>query len=47
MTRDLVRPITWAPTEEGRRTLTEKEWLVTNALGGYASGTVSGALTRR
>ena len=27
--------------------LAEKEWLVTNGLGGYASGTLSGALTRR
>ncbi len=26
---------------------TEREWLVTNGIGGYASGTVSGALTRR
>jgi len=26
---------------------TEREWLVTNGLGGYASGTVSGVLTRR
>jgi predicted glycogen debranching enzyme len=26
---------------------TQKEWLVTNGLGGYASGTVSGANTRR
>src|SRR5438552_2745218 len=25
----------------------EREWLVTNGLGGYASGTVGGALTRR
>jgi glycogen debranching enzyme len=25
----------------------QKEWLVTNGLGGYASGTVSGANTRR
>ena len=24
-----------------------KEWLVTNGLGGYASGTLSGAITRR
>src|SRR5260221_12410037 len=24
-----------------------QEWLVTNGLGGYASGTVSGAITRR
>jgi predicted glycogen debranching enzyme len=26
---------------------TQQEWLVTNGLGGYASGTVSGAITRR
>ncbi len=46
--RDLVRVL------PGRR-LTEpetdphlqQEWLVTNGLGGYASGTVSGAITRR
>src|SRR6202011_3923736 len=25
----------------------KEEWLVTNGLGGYASGTVSGAITRR
>jgi hypothetical protein len=24
-----------------------EEWLVTNGLGGYASGTVTGAITRR
>ena len=44
---DLVRSIRWDPTEDGRRQLAEKEWLVTNGLGGYASGTLSGALTRR
>src|SRR3954465_13641450 len=27
--------------------LLSREWLVTNALGGYASGTVAGAPTRR
>ena len=27
--------------------LLEREWLVTNGLGGYASGTVAGAATRR
>src|SRR3954464_10958775 len=27
--------------------LLEHEWLVTNGLGGYASGTISGATTRR
>src|SRR5436189_465925 len=30
-----------------RETLLTREWLVTNALGGYASGTVGGACTRR
>jgi predicted glycogen debranching enzyme len=44
---ELVRRVTWQPTEEGRRALTSREWLVTNGLGGYASGTLSGALTRR
>src|SRR5206468_3916365 len=43
----LVRIIRWDPTDDGRRVLAEKEWLVTNGLGGYASGTLSGALTRR
>ncbi len=43
----LARRIRWDPTEDGRRGLSWKEWLVTNGLGGYASGTVSGALTRR
>ncbi|MCU1294329.1 MAG: putative glycogen debranching enzyme [Bryobacterales bacterium] len=33
-------------TGEVQRQLKETEWLVTNGLGGYASGTVSGALTR-
>jgi len=29
------------------KTMSEKEWLVTNGLGGYACGTISGANTRR
>jgi predicted glycogen debranching enzyme len=33
-------------TDEERRQLLETEWLVTNGLGGYASGTISGTLTR-
>ena len=33
-------------TDEDFKTLTETEWLVTNGLGGYASGTVGGTLTR-
>lgn len=30
-----------------REALIDREWLVTNALGGYASGTIAGAVTRR
>ena len=44
---ELVRRVTWQATEDGRHTLASREWLVTNGLGGYASGTVAGALTRR
>ena len=44
---EVVRKLRWEPTEDGRRSLVWKEWLVTNGLGGYASGTVAGALTRR
>jgi predicted glycogen debranching enzyme len=44
---DLVRELQWEPTDEGRQSLVWKEWLVTNGLGGYASGTVAGGLTRR
>ena len=33
-------------TREAER-LVEREWLVTNGLGGYSSGTVSGVITRR
>ncbi len=35
-----------ALTKEELQRLTETEWLVTNGLGGYASGTAGGALTR-
>jgi predicted glycogen debranching enzyme len=45
--KKLEREIRWDATDEGRRSLADKEWLVTNGLGGYASGTLSGALTRR
>ncbi|MBN9118501.1 MAG: glycogen debranching enzyme family protein [Planctomycetes bacterium] len=42
----LTRP--WHPGErQPLDALLEREWLVTNGLGGYASGTVSGAATRR
>src|ERR1700682_3068196 len=41
------RTIKWDGAKMRRETLLESEWLVTNVLGGYASGTVSGAVTRR
>jgi predicted glycogen debranching enzyme len=44
---ELVRTIDWQRDEAGRQPLMWREWLVTNGLGGYATGTVSGALTRR
>jgi predicted glycogen debranching enzyme len=44
---ELVRRLAWQPTDEARQSLAWKEWVVTNGLGGYATGTVSGALTRR
>lgn len=37
----------WDKANQSREVLLSREWLVTNALGGYASGTVSGAITRR
>lgn len=43
----VVRSLKWAGEQSSRETLLELEWLVTNGLGGYASGTVSGAITRR
>ena len=46
--RDEVLTRVWKPGERPRlNDLLEREWLVTNGLGGYASGTISGAATRR
>jgi predicted glycogen debranching enzyme len=52
MTRRLldsvVRPLILPDDPAGRSaTLVETEWLVTNGLGGYSSGTVAGSNTRR
>jgi predicted glycogen debranching enzyme len=41
--RTLTRPANPADAER----LADREWLVTNGLGGYASGSVAGVLTRR
>ncbi|HZE58331.1 MAG TPA: amylo-alpha-1,6-glucosidase [Chthoniobacterales bacterium] len=43
----VVRSMTWDPAHPSREVLLNREWLVTNGLGGYASGTVSGAITRK
>src|SRR6188508_3199654 len=37
----------WEGGEASREILLNREWLVTNGLGGYASGSVSGAITRK
>ncbi len=39
--------MSWDATQTSREILLNREWLVTNGLGGYASGTVSGAITRK
>ena len=43
----LVRRMAWPAAAADRDPLLTREWLVTNGLGGYSSGTVSGAITRR
>ncbi|MCC6493128.1 MAG: glycogen debranching enzyme family protein [Pirellulales bacterium] len=44
---ELVRHIPWAKKKDDLESLLKREWLVTNGLGGYASGTVAGVATRR
>src|SRR6188508_274372 len=50
MTATLSRHMPWrsdSTLEMDNEQLLTREWLVTNGLGGYASGTVSGVATRR
>jgi len=42
-----LRIMPWSAKNRSRELLLTREWLVTNGLGGYASGTISGAITRR
>src|SRR3954462_13545533 len=42
-----TRRISWPPGTTDPEALVTREWLVANGLGGYASGTVSGVITRR
>jgi len=37
----------WEGGESSREIVLNREWIVTNGLGGYASGSVSGAITRK
>ncbi|HEV7732765.1 MAG TPA: amylo-alpha-1,6-glucosidase [Candidatus Binatia bacterium] len=46
MTDDLPRRVGWRRGDDPAGLVT-REWLVTNGLGGYASGTVGGVVTRR
>lgn len=43
----VVRRMPWNAGESSPEILLNREWLVTNGLGGYASGSVSGAITRK
>src|SRR3954466_12922865 len=43
----VVREMPWKHGEMSDEVLLQREWLVTNGLGGYASGSVSGAITRK
>jgi predicted glycogen debranching enzyme len=45
--RSVIRTMPWDSAKMSREILLDREWLVTNGLGGYASGTISGAVTRR
>jgi predicted glycogen debranching enzyme len=48
ITDEILRRMPWMTVENrDPAQLLEREWLVTNGLGGYASGSVSGACTRR
>src|SRR4029079_1539605 len=42
-----TRSLPWDKTNHSRELLLEREWLVTNGLGGFASGPISGAISRR
>lgn len=44
---EVTRRMQWKGADASPDELLHREWLVTNGLGGYASGTVAGAVTRR
>src|SRR3954454_18685518 len=43
----VVRRIEWAGKKMAPEALLDREWIVSKGLGGYASGTLAGAITRR
>src|SRR5450755_2842436 len=46
--KELLRRMPWSwKAGETVEPLVEREWLVTNGLGGYATGTIAGVCTRR
>ena len=48
MNADLIRRIDVAQAQaDNAREILRREWLITNGLGGYASGTISGMVSRR
>src|SRR6266700_2791250 len=48
MNPEPLRRLAWPPAgSTDAEALVTREWLVTNGLGGYASGTVPGVITRR
>src|SRR5438445_9489198 len=42
-----TRSLLWDKASHSRELLLSREWLVTNGLGGFASGTIPAAITRR
>jgi predicted glycogen debranching enzyme len=47
MAEAILNKMLWAGSNENPEKLLTREWLVTNGLGGYASGSVAGVATRR
>src|SRR5437868_13536425 len=43
----VIRRIEWDSSRIPPEMLLDREWMVTNGLGGYASGTLAGVVTRR
>jgi glycogen debranching enzyme len=42
----LLRTLAW-PGKASQAQILDREWIVTNGLGGYTAGTVAGVITRR